>query len=221
MLVAIAGLSLKVITSRMFAENCYLISPAEKHRCVIVDPGLDDQRIIDAMIQLRLNPEAILLTHGHADHIAGVESLKRCWPELPVIIGRDDAPKLLDPDLNLSSPFGFHVTSPPADQLVVEGDQLTFAGLEWEVLDTPGHSCGHVVYLYKGSSPWVVVGGDVLFQEGVGRTDFPDGDKQQLVQSIQDKLFTLPDDTVVLPGHGPTTTIGHEKQFNPFVGRGI
>jgi len=219
--VANARLSVRIVVSRMFAENCYLLSPSDSSRCVIVDPGLDADRIIDTISEQRLQPGAILLTHGHADHIAGVESLKRCWPECPILIGRQDAPKLTDAELNLSAQYGFGLTSPEADQLVDEGDRLDLAGMEFEVHHTPGHSIGHVVYIWKGGSPWIVVGGDVLFQEGIGRTDFPDGSFEQLEESIRTKLFTLPDDTVVLPGHGPTTTIGHEKQFNPFVGRGV
>jgi hydroxyacylglutathione hydrolase len=216
--VTVASLSVRVIVSRMFAENSYLISAADSHRCIVVDPGLDDERIISAITEQRLQPEAILLTHGHADHIAGVESLKRCWPDCPIIIGRGDAPKLTSAELNLSAQYGMGLTSPEADQLVQEGDRLNLAGIEWEVYETPGHSIGHVVYLWRGNSPWQVIGGDVLFREGIGRSDFPDGSQEQLVESIETRLFSLPDDTVVLPGHGPTTTIGHERQFNPFVG---
>jgi hydroxyacylglutathione hydrolase len=215
------ALSIRVIVSRMFAENCYLISRADSHRCLIVDPGLDDEQIISAITEHRLQPEAILLTHGHADHIAGVDAMKRCWPDCPIIIGEQDAPKLTDPELNLSTRYSFEITSPEADQLVQEGDRLSLAGIDWEVYETPGHSIGHVVYLTKESEPWTVIGGDVLFQEGIGRSDFPDGSHEQLVESIETRLFTLPDDTLVLPGHGPTTTIGHERQFNPFVGRGM
>jgi glyoxylase-like metal-dependent hydrolase (beta-lactamase superfamily II) len=217
MFVSEGNLSIRPIISRMFAENCYLISREGKSRCIVVDPGLDDEKIIAAITENRLQPEAILLTHGHADHIAGVDAIKRCWPDCPIIIGEGDAPKLLDPELNLSTRYSFEITSPEADQLVQEGDRLHLAGIEWEVFDTPGHSAGHVIYLYKGSSPWLVVGGDVLFREGIGRSDFPDGDYEQLVESIETKLFTLPDDTVVLPGHGPATTIGHERQHNPFI----
>ena len=216
-----ASLAVRVIVSRMFAENCYVISRSDAHRCVIVDPGLDDERIVAVITENRLQPEAILLTHGHADHIAGVESLKRCWPDCPIIIGRGDAPMLTNADLNLSSQYSFEITSPEADQLVKEGDRLSLAGIEWEVYETPGHSPGHVVYIWKGSSPWLVVGGDVLFRESIGRSDFPGGNPQQLIDSIESKLFILPDDTIVLPGHGPSTTIGHEREYNPFVGRGV
>lgn len=113
---------------------------------------------------------------------------------------------------------GSSYISPPADQVVVEGETYSAAGIDLEVFDTPGHSAGHVVFVWKGTSPWVVIGGDVLFQGSIGRTDFPDGSFEQLRESIHQKLFTLPDDTIVLPGHGPATTVGIEKQTNQFVG---
>ena len=114
--------------------------------------------------------------------------------------------------------MGDWLTSPPADYLVVDGDAYEAAGLTLEVLEIPGHSIGHVVYVWKAGDPWVVFGGDVLFQGSVGRTDFPDGDTQQLFAAIRAKLFVMPDETIVLPGHGSATTIGEEKRFNPFVG---
>ena len=109
------------------------------------------------------------------------------------------------------------LVSPEADETVDEGDTLRYAGLELSVLDTPGHSAGHVGFVYKGD-PVLVIGGDVLFRGSIGRTDFPDGSLRELTESIHQKLFTMPDTTVVLPGHGPDTTIGHEKSTNPFVG---
>jgi glyoxylase-like metal-dependent hydrolase (beta-lactamase superfamily II) len=134
------------------------------------------------------------------------------------VIGVGDAAKLTDPELNLSAGFGVALVSPPADRTVDEGQRIEGAGFELEVLATPGHSAGHVVFLCKQREPWRVIGGDVLFRGGVGRTDFFDGDAEELRRSIQEKLFALPDDTIVLPGHGSATTIGHEKRTNPFVG---
>ena len=110
------------------------------------------------------------------------------------------------------------VISPPADVQIAEPEILARAGFDLEVFETPGHSIGHIVYLWRNHSPWVLFGGDVLFQGSVGRTDFPDGSFDQLRSSIHEKLFILPNDTIVYSGHGPSTTIGEEKASNPFVG---
>ena len=125
---------------------------------------------------------------------------------------------MTDPIANLSAGFGVELVSPVADQLVHEGDVLDLAGFRLEVRETPGHSSGHVVFLALGLSPLQVFGGDVLFAGSVGRTDFPGCSFEVLKKSIYDKLFPLADDTIVLPGHGSATTIGAEKQRNPFVG---
>ena len=215
----IGGLRVYTIVSDLFAENAYVAHLPGRDACLVVDPGLDPERILELLKLQALTVAAILNTHGHADHIAGNQAIKDQFPEAPLVIGRGDASKLADAELNLSAPFGFAVTSPPADRLVEEGDKIEYAGISLAVYHTPGHSIGHVVFLHRGDSPFVVFGGDVLFAGGIGRTDFPDGSFQQLAQAIRDKLFTLPDDTIVLPGHGEPTTIGREQQFNPFVGR--
>jgi glyoxylase-like metal-dependent hydrolase (beta-lactamase superfamily II) len=142
--------------------------------------------------------------------------MKERWPDCPLAIGAKDAPKLTDAELNLSAAFGAEVLSPPADVLLHEGDVYEAAGMALEVRETPGHSIGHVVFIYRGQ-PIHVFGGDVLFAGSVGRVDIPDGDFEALASGIRTKLYTLPDDTIVLPGHGPTTTIGREKRTNPFV----
>ena len=121
--------------------------------------------------------------------------------------------------LNLSAAFGLSIVSPPADQTVADGERISVAGLELRVLGIPGHSVGHVVYLYETVSPPIAFVGDVIFAGSIGRTDFPDGDFNELISGIRQKLFTLPDDTVLLPGHGPATSVGQEKRDNPFVGR--
>jgi hydroxyacylglutathione hydrolase len=136
----------------------------------------------------------------------------------PLMIGQGDAGKLIDPVTNLSVGFGTPVTSPPADRTLREAEVLDLAGLQWTVRETPGHSCGHVVFVAKDVQPIVVLGGDVLFAGSIGRSDLPDSDPAALVASIREKLFSLPDDTIVLPGHGPATTIGRERRTNPFVG---
>ena len=214
----LAHFDLDCIVSEPFAENTYIAHFEGRSDCLVVDPGLESGKIVEHLDARRLSPAAILNTHGHADHIAGNSAMKDRWPDCPLVIGTADAAKLTDPAQNLSADFGIGLTSPEADILVSEPDRYSAAGFDLAVLDTPGHSGGHIVFVWKGGSPWVVFGGDVLFQGSIGRTDFPDGDFQQLASSIHRKLFALPDDTIVLPGHGSETTIGQEKRTNPFVG---
>jgi glyoxylase-like metal-dependent hydrolase (beta-lactamase superfamily II) len=211
-------LSVNTVVSRGFSQNTFIVGLAGRSDCVIIDPGFDASAIQNRITELRLMPKAILNTHGHVDHIAGNQAMKRCWPDCPLVIGKDEAHKLTDPHENLSAQYGFGMTSPPADQLVADGEVYAVAGLEWEVRGIPGHSIGHVVYLWRGGEPWVVFGGDVLFQGGIGRFDFPDGNLQQLLTAIREKLLVLPDNTLVYPGHGSPTTIGQERRFNPYLG---
>jgi hydroxyacylglutathione hydrolase len=213
-----SGLQVGQVVSSPFDENTYIAHFDGRRDCVIFDPGLEPQAIIDYLTDHSLTPVAILCTHGHSDHIAGNAPLKQRWPQCPIVIGAGDAEKLTDPQLNLSDAFGFAITSPPADRTLREGERLSAAGIDFEILEAPGHSIGHIVYLCKQTAPWRLFGGDVLFAGSIGRTDFPDGSFENLQRAIHDKLFTLPDDTIVLPGHGPQTTIGREKRTNPFVG---
>ena len=207
-----------VIISHSFGQNAYIAHLDGVSECVVVDPGFDGEAIQEQLTESRLTPKAFLNTHGHIDHIAGNQWMKRCWPDCPLVIGKEDAEKLVDPNANLSGQYGSGLTSPPADCVVTQGDRVEKAGLVLEVVEIPGHTKGHVVYVWKGESPWIVFGGDILFKRSIGRSDFPDGDPQLLLTSIQSKLLTMPDDTIVMPGHGESTTIGEEKRLNPFVG---
>jgi hydroxyacylglutathione hydrolase len=212
-----ASLNLRMIVSPPFQENTYIAWLEGRSDCVVVDPGLLDDENVQAIESLGLAPAAILNTHGHSDHIAGNAAMKKRWPDCPLVIGAGDAPKLTDPVANLSAGFGLRLISPLADVLVREGDIYSAAGLELEVHEVPGHSSGHVIFVWKGGSPAIVFGGDVLFAGGIGRTDFPDGDFDQLAAGIRKHLYSLSNDTMVLPGHGPETTIEREKRSNPFV----
>jgi hydroxyacylglutathione hydrolase len=209
-------LQIHTIVSLPFEENTYIAWRPDAPDAIVIDPGLEPDTILAFLDEQQLQPAAILNTHGHGDHIGGNQAMKERYPDAPLIIGTNDVPLLSDPRLNMSAPFGFSIVSPPADRVVQEGDVLDFAGIALEVLDIPGHSPGHVVFVVR-EQPIVVFGGDVLFRSSIGRTDFPGGSFETLAAGIRTKLYTLPEDTVVYPGHGPVTKIGYEKRSNPFV----
>lgn len=211
-------IDIEVIVSVPFQENTVVARLPGRDDCLVVDPGLEPEKIFAYLDAENLTPAAILNTHGHSDHIAGNRPMKERWPDCPLVIGRGDAHKLTDPVMNLSAKYGLELISPEADQLLDEGDVYSAAGFDLKVLETPGHSIGHIVFVWEVESSALVFGGDVLFAGGIGRTDFEDGSEESLVASIHGKLFTLPDDSIVIPGHGPATTIGREKATNPFVG---
>jgi hydroxyacylglutathione hydrolase len=211
-------IQLATIVSQPFEQNTYVARLKGRNDCLVVDPGLEPDKIIGYLDQQNLVPAAILNTHGHSDHIAGNAALKKRWPDCPLLIGVGDAAKLTDPWLNLSANFGVPLASPPADLTVKDDDTYSAAGFDLQVRAIPGHTTGHVVYLWEGAEPPLVFVGDVIFAGSVGRSDFPDGNHRQLILGIRSKLFTLPDETILLPGHGPATTVGEEKLNNPFVG---
>ncbi|MEM6329606.1 MAG: MBL fold metallo-hydrolase [Planctomycetota bacterium] len=206
----------ETIVSVPFDENTYLFWLDGRSDCVIVDPGMQPGKIVDVAEEHGLTPAAVLLTHGHSDHIFGNTRMKERWPDCPLIIGHGDAYKLTDSEGNLSAGFGMPFTTPPADQTVAEGDTVELAGLSIRVLETPGHSAGHVTFVLTHEEQQHAISGDVIFKGGVGRTDFFDGNPQHLLESIHDKLFALEDDAVLYPGHGPTTTVAFEREHNPY-----
>ena len=211
-------LQVKTVVSMPFQENTYITHLEGQREAIVVDPGLEPAPIIEYLEQHDLTPAAILNTHGHSDHIAGNAALKERWPDCPLVIGTGDAPKLTDPAQNLSATFGVSLTSPKADVLVSDGQTYSAAGLDLQIREIPGHTVGHVIYLWSAQRPHVAFVGDVIFAGSIGRSDFPDGDFEALVRGIRQKIFTLPSDTRLYSGHGPMTTVGEERRYNPFVG---
>jgi hydroxyacylglutathione hydrolase len=201
-----------------FYTNCYIIACPESGDSAVIDPGTPDPWIEQTLAQHGLKPSFILLTHGHLDHIGGVERVK-ALTGAPVYIHPDDAAMLTDPAKNGSLYFGMPVTAPGPDHLLAEGDLIRVGKLAFQVLHTPGHTPGGVCFYLPaapGRAPQLIAG-DTLFAGSIGRTDLPGGDHATLIRSIKEKLLPLPPETVVYPGHGPATTIGDEKEYNPFL----
>ena len=213
-----AAWQVRLIESAPFMENTYIAHLPDRAEAVVIDPGLEPDLILEELEAHGLTVVAILNTHGHADHIGGNAAINAAFPQAPLLIGAGDAPMLTDAQANFSAPFGIPIVSPPADRLLQEGEVIEFAGMRFEIREIPGHSPGHIVFISQDTQPTLVFGGDVLFQGSIGRTDFPGGSFEQLRDGIHGKLYRLPDDTVVLPGHGPSTTVGIEKRTNPYVG---
>lgn len=198
-----------------YATNCYLVRVHGSDACWIIDASFDPEPLIDRIRSEKLTPEAIILTHAHVDHIAGLDDLREAFPGVPVLIHSDEAHWLDDPMLNLSIGFGRQMTFGPAERTLTADETLELAGAPFRVLHTPGHSPGGIT-LYNAQSGIALVG-DTLFAGSVGRFDFPTSDEAALVRSIRETLYELPPETRVLPGHGPETTIGREMRSNPFV----
>lgn len=194
------------------STNCYIIYREGTGKAVVVDPADNGAYLLNKFRELSVEPEAILLTHGHFDHILAVEDIRRAF-HCKVYVHMDEERLLKDPSLNLSGTLGTEQMGLNADYLLKDGEVLHLLGYDWRVISTPGHTAGSVCYYIESEN--VLISGDTLFAESLGRTDLPTGSVSDIIQSIIKKLFVLPDDTMVYPGHGDPTTIGHEKQYNP------
>lgn len=204
--------------------NCYFLYRDGEHDCIVVDPADQGTNIYDALQKNGFRVKGILLTHGHFDHIWGLDALRDAvnaaaesdgLEPVKVYAHEDERELLRDAHKNVSEQAGRPCTT-YADVYVKDGQEISLAGMSCKVIATPGHTAGGCCYYFPEAG--VLVAGDTLFMESVGRTDFPTGSMSTLVRSIKEKLFVLPDDTKVYPGHGERTTIGHEKEYNPFLG---
>lgn len=193
----------------IYAANCYILGCPETKKACVIDPGGEHEKILDALKVHDLTLEVIVLTHGHVDHIGGIAGLAKATGA-SVAIHEDDADMLVDPRINLSNGMGAGAVSLKADRLLKDGDRIDFGNLRLKVIHTPGHTPGGIC-LKIGDNLFT---GDTLFLRSVGRTDLPGGDHNALIQSIKKKLYKLPEDTVVYPGHGPESSIGFEKKSN-------
>ena len=199
----------------LMETNCYLVVTKERHIAVI-DPGADPETIIAKLEDLGSEPSMILLTHAHYDHTGAVEALCKRYPDCPVMLGEKELPVYGDPNLSLAPMLGGPKEPQKLryDRLLHEGDTIQLDELTFTVLETPGHTPGGVCYQVGD----VIFSGDTLFAGSYGRTDFPTGSGRQIAESVRRLLSTLPDYTMVYPGHMDTTTIGFEKKYNPLSG---
>ena len=219
-----------------FATNCYVVAPAQGEECVVVDPGIGvEPRLAEVLAEHRLRPAAVLLTHGHLDHVYAVTPVCQAHG-VAAAVHADDAYRLADPLASLEpalvamleQQFGTRAGwQEPADLVrLTDGARLELAGLAVDVVHAPGHTEGSVMFALPGQVPdgpgfpaaaATVLTGDVLFAGSIGRTDLPGGDPDAMTRSLTGKVLPMADDTLVLPGHGPTTTIGRERVSNPFL----
>ena len=205
-------LQIETLILGMVSTNCYIVKNKETGGILIVDPAAYPGRVIAKITEMGGTPEAILLTHGHFDHVKAAQKLKEHY-EIPICCLDKETEILSDISKNLSMMGGNGFTV-DADRLFHDGELVELAGVSIRVIHTPGHTCGSACYYIEEEQ--VLLSGDTLFCCSVGRTDFPTGSMRQIHDSIHQKLFVLPEETLVLPGHDQSTSIGYEKKYNPY-----
>lgn len=209
-----AKISVASLTVGELAVNCWFLINEETGEALVFDPGDEAEKIQAFAGKKNVCIKAVLLTHGHADHMGGAEKLRELTGA-SIYAFEAEEPLLLDGKNNLSVFINRRVITVDADYFLQDGQKLTLAGVDLEVYHTPGHTPGGCSYYCKEAG--CVFSGDTLFHGSVGRSDFPGGSMSELVRSVREKLFLLPDETKVYPGHGDETTIAYEKKYNPFV----
>ena len=193
--------------------NCYFLYKEGENEVIVVDPADHGEGLYDKLKEAGFSVAGILLTHAHYDHIGSAEKLREL-SGVKIYANEEERPLCEDPRLNLSGMFGHKITIEP-DVYLKDGEEITIAGMTCKMIATPGHTGGSCCYYFEDAG--MLISGDTLFLESTGRTDFPTGSMSAIVRSIKEKLFVLPDDTKVYPGHNDATTIGYEKKYNPFV----
>jgi len=213
-------LSIEIFCYNDFAENTFVVHDSQE--CIIVDPGCIKKQEVNELIRFiennHLKPISIINTHCHIDHVLGVEKIKNYF-NIPFYIAKEELPVLQSVKL-YASVYGYpDFIEPVPDGFLKEGATIFLGNQIWQVIHVPGHSPGHIALFNK--SGLKCISGDVLFNQSIGRTDLPGGNYETLIKSIRNKIFTLPEDTIIYPGHGPETSVNHEKRFNPFFSENV
>ena len=209
-----------VVTNALgeLGTNCYTVVNTDTRQAVIIDPAANSRFLCDMIENQNYILTGLLLTHGHVDHIGAISGILEKYPEVKVFCAEEEVEVLRNPNINLSSMFGQSMSF-EADVKLKNNQVIDLIGADMTCIHTPGHTGGGMCFYFKESK--LLFSGDTLFEESVGRTDFPTGDGATLVKSIRERLFSLPEDVVVYPGHGGKTTIGNEKRYNPYAGSGL
>ncbi len=208
-----SGIKIGRMVLSMCQTNCYFLYREDAKECILIDPADQGQQIYNALSKNGFTIQAILLTHGHFDHIWGANEV-RSLAGVKMYAYEQEKELLNSEKLNVSKGAGRPYTV-EADVYLKDGETLTVADMTCKCIATPGHTAGSCCYYFEDAG--ILVSGDTLFQESVGRTDLPTGNMRTLMNSVKQKLFVLPEETKVYPGHGESTTIGYEKKYNPFI----
>lgn len=203
---------LETVCVGAFQVNCYILAPESNSSAIIIDPGDQEDKIKQILDKYKLMPGLIVNTHGHIDHIGSDDKFSA-----PVYIHKDDLAALKDPRINLSAFLSSPVGLKSKAKALEDKENIVLGRIQLEVIHTPGHTPGGICLLMKKPMNKILFSGDTLFYQGIGRTDFSGANEALLIKSIKEKLFKLPEDTIVYPGHGPSSTIGREKKSNPYL----